>query len=165
MSRARVGMAAALLAACGVAGIARAGNVDIFPSQSWDSLSRAREARTDKDRTRMRTRRPPRSVLVRPGGGRRRRCSPVWASGANGADRGVAVRGSPVFAVPALRRHPLRPAARPGYRLKSLEPDRAVLLAPDGREAWTCRSFPNFLRNRIIMISRSAATAALFVSS
>ena len=45
MSRARVGMAAALLAACGVAGIARAGNVDIFPSQSWDSLSRAtREA-------------------------------------------------------------------------------------------------------------------------
>ena len=41
MSRARMGMAAALLAACGVAGIARAGNVDIFPSQSWDSLSRA----------------------------------------------------------------------------------------------------------------------------
>ena len=58
MSRARVGMAAALLAACGVAGIARAGNVDIFPSQSWDSLSRATRRRTDKDRTRMRTRRP-----------------------------------------------------------------------------------------------------------
>ena len=40
MSRARVGMAAALLAACGVAGIARAGNVDIFPSQSWTRATR-----------------------------------------------------------------------------------------------------------------------------
>ena len=53
MSRARMGMAAALLAACGVAGIARAGNVDIFPSQSWDSLSRDAgspgRTRTDAD--------------------------------------------------------------------------------------------------------------------
>ena len=96
MSRARMGMAAALLAACGVAGIARAGNVDIFPSQSWDSLSRAtRKPRTDKDRTRMRTRRPP--PRSGPGPPRRRtpsprRCSPVWASGAKrAADRGVAV--------------------------------------------------------------------------
>ena len=96
MSRARMGMAAALLAACGVAGIARAGNVDIFPSQSWDSLSRAtRKRRTDKDRTRMRTRRPP--PRSGPGPPRRRtpsprRCLPAWASGAKrAADRGVAV--------------------------------------------------------------------------
>ena len=141
MSRARVGMAAALLAACGVAGIARAGNVDIFPSQSWDSLSRAtREAgRTRTGRGCGRGVRRA-AVLVRPGGGRRRRAA-VCPRGrvARSGQRIVVLRSEDRLYLLCRRcaaPSALRPggAARDGYRLKSLEPDRAVLLAPDGQE-------------------------------
>ena len=121
MSRARVGMAAALLAACGVAGIARAGNVDIFPSQSWDSLSRAtRKRRTDKDRTRMRTRRPP--PRSGPGPPRRRTPSPRRCFARVGewreAGQRIVVLRSEDRLYLLCRRcaapSALRPAARPG---------------------------------------------------
>ena len=143
MSRARVGMAAALLAACGVAGIARAGNVDIFRRKAG---------------TRCRARREGSAGRTRTGRGCGRGAAAAQRSWSAQAADAVA---APLFArvgewreagqrIVVLRSEdrlyllcrrcaaPSRAAAggaaRDGYRLKSLEPDRAVLLAPDGQE-------------------------------
>ena len=120
MSRARVGMAAALLAACGVAGIARAGNVDIFPSQSWDSLSRAtREAQdgqgqdADADAASAAAQRSwsaqaadaVAAPLFARVGEWREAGSGSWCCGP---------RIACICCAGAAPRHPLRPAARPG---------------------------------------------------
>ena len=142
MSRARMGMAAALLAACGVAGIARAGNVDIFPSQSWDSLSRAtREAQdgqgqdADADAASAAAQRSWSAQAADAV------AAPLFARGrvARSGQRIVVLRSEDRLYLLCRRcaaPSALRPggAPRDGYRLKSLEPDRAVLLAPDGRE-------------------------------
>lgn len=143
MSRARMGMAAALLAACGVAGIARAGNVDIFPSQSWDSLSRAtREAQDgqgqDADADAASTA-AQRSWSAQAADAV---AAPLFARVGEWREAGqrIVVLRSEDRLYLLCRRcaapSALRPggAPRDGYRLKSLEPDRAVLLAPDGQE-------------------------------
>lgn len=143
MSRARVGMMAALLAACGVAGVARAGNVDIFPSQSWESLLRTtREAQdgqgqdADADAASaaaQRSRSAPAADAV---------AAPLFARVGEWREAGqriVVLRSEDRLYLLCQRcaaPSALRPggAPRDGYRLKSLEPGRAVLLAPDGQE-------------------------------